>query len=248
MDTTPWRTTLEGCRILRCKAWRPSLEQPKPDIRFVEARLRRRLSMLSSMALHTLHALGPLPAHCPLFFVSFRGELNQQLKVNRMLFEEGALLPAAFSLSVFNTPPALCCMALGLKAGYAALYPAENGFPFALAAAAAALKTPGGRPVDGTTQAASPLPSTPPLPPYLAFLYADELPAPEYASLLTGPQPEALAFALLLAGPAASGEGREEAGREGLALPTLPPADCQSPQHFWAALAAHFGPNGVPHV
>jgi hypothetical protein len=93
------------------------------------------------MALRVLHDLGPLPPNTPLLFVSFRGELNQQLKVNKILFEEGEVLPAAFSLSVFNTPPALSSMALGLQAGYAALYPAGNRFSVALLSAAAMLKT-----------------------------------------------------------------------------------------------------------
>ncbi|MCL2179317.1 MAG: beta-ketoacyl synthase chain length factor, partial [Cystobacterineae bacterium] len=245
-DTHPCKA-LEACLVLRHNAWRPSLEAPKPDLGFVEARLRRRLSMLSSMALHVLHGLGPLPPHTPLFFASFRGELAQQLKINKMLVEEGALLPAAFSLSVFNTPPALCSMALGLCAGYSALYPPEGRFSCALVAAAAALQAPSGPASTLPSPSPSPLPSGMSPLNHLAFVYAEEALGAEYASLQQGIPGEALAFALLLAGPVPPGE--KEAGgptteRGGFRLSRVPPGDCACPGRFLAALEAAGGGGG----
>jgi hypothetical protein len=110
-------------------------------------------------------------------FVSFRGEITQQFKINRMLIEEGDLSPAAFSQSVFNPPPALAAIALGLKAGYSAVYPASDRFVTGFQAAVAPLYS-------GKAE-------------MVVFVYADELCPPEYCDLC--PQPnKALAFAVLL--------------------------------------------------
>jgi hypothetical protein len=110
--------------------------------------------------------------------VSLRGEIAQQFKINKMLAEEGELSPAAFSHSVFNTPPAAAAIALDLRAGNSALYPRNfmDGF---LAAAAPVLAGAAG---------------------LSALVYADERCPEEYGSLRPG-QDEALAFAALLCPP-----------------------------------------------
>ena len=47
------------------------------------------------------------------------------------------ILPAGFSLSVFNTPISSATLAFGLKGGYSVLYPSKNDFSEAFKAAAA---------------------------------------------------------------------------------------------------------------
>jgi hypothetical protein len=165
----------DGIRVIRFSSWQPREEEPEPDINFTDPRFRRRLSMISRMTIRVLHDIMPLPPEAKVFFVSFRGEVNQQFRINKMLITDGDILPAAFSLSVFNAPPALASMALQLTAGYTAVYPAEENFHSALSAAAASLAAGGAD--------------------YTAFVYADETLVPDYRPWEKSP---ALAFAALL--------------------------------------------------
>jgi len=144
-----------------------------PEITFTDSLFRRRLSAISRMTVQVVHDLLPVEANAKMLFVSFRGELSRQYQINKMLIEEKSLMPAAFSLSVFNAPPALASIALGLKGGYSALYPGNNSFAAALAAAFA-------------SDAGE-----------LIFVYADEEAPPEYRCFFQE-CPPALAFAVLL--------------------------------------------------
>ena len=112
-----------------------------------------------------------------MLFLSFRGELSRQYRINKMLIEEKSLMPAAFSLSVFNAPAALASMAFGLKGGYSALYPGGNSFAAGLAAAEAAL------PYGASGE--------------LIFVYADEEVPPEYQAVFQASCPP-LAFGFVL--------------------------------------------------
>ena len=47
------------------------------------------------------------------------------------------ILPAGFSLSVFNTPVSSATLAFGLKGGYSVIYPSKNDFSEAFKAAVA---------------------------------------------------------------------------------------------------------------
>jgi hypothetical protein len=89
------------------------------------------------MTIQVIHDVMPVGDDTKLVFASFRGELARQLSINRMLAEDGDIKPAAFSLSVFNTPPALAAIALNLGAGYTAVYPGNGSFRIALMAALA---------------------------------------------------------------------------------------------------------------
>jgi hypothetical protein len=98
-----------------------------------------------------------------------------------MLVEDEALMPAAFSLSVFNTPPALASMALKCTAGYSAVYTSEGRWDGALLTAAAQTACGSGETV---------------------LVYADEAVPPEYQALARAAPgaaaPRAFAFAALL--------------------------------------------------
>jgi hypothetical protein len=186
----------KACRQLfvsRFSAWAPGLSGPEdwkawalgrkkiarttdgPALEYATPLFRRRLSQISRMTIQVLHDLLPFGESVKVAFLSFRGEIARQLEINRMLIREGDLTPAAFSLSVFNAPPALAAIALGLTAGYSALYPGQTRFDQGfLAAAAPALCGE-----------------------ETVFVYADELCPPEYGGLCP-PGNEALAFAALL--------------------------------------------------
>jgi hypothetical protein len=166
--------------ITRLSAWSPGMENSgewdewaqgkrallrssgakSPALSFTDSMFRRRLSQISKMTIQVIHDLMPFGEDTKIFFVSFCGELRRQYQVNKMLIEEKSVSPASFSLSVFNAPAALASIALGLKGGYSALYPAGNSFTACLKAAMSALFC-------GTAE-------------QLAFVYADEEAPPEY--------------------------------------------------------------------
>ena len=148
-----------------------------PEIAFTEPLFRRRLSQISKMTIQVVHDLFPVGENTKMLFLSFRGELSKQYKINKMQIEDGTITPAVFSFSVFNAPVALAAMALGLKGGYSAIYPRENSFRDGLKSANAAL-------FSGAEDE-------------LIFVYADEEIPPEYTPLLSGHSPP-FAFALLL--------------------------------------------------
>jgi hypothetical protein len=165
------------------KAWALGrLEIPRtrdsPALEYTTPLFRRRLSRISRMTIQVLRDLLPLGESVKTVFLSFRGEVSRQFEINRMLIQEGDLTPAAFSLSVFNTPPALAAIALGLTAGYSALYPGQNRFDAGFSAAAAPV-------LSGAEEET-------------AFVYADELCPPEYGGLCPPGNDEPLAFAALL--------------------------------------------------
>ena len=148
-----------------------------PDIAFTDPIFRRRLSQISKMTIQVVHDILPVEEGTKLFFISFRGELARQYQTNRMLIEENSLMPAAFSLSVFNAPAALATMAFGLKGGYCATYPGNGSFTAGLAAAEAALLYGDGKEI--------------------VFIYADEEVLENYREVC-GEYSPPLAFALLL--------------------------------------------------
>jgi len=155
-----------------------SFDSKGPELTFTDAMFRRRLSQIAKMTVQVIHDLLPLEDDTKICFCSFRGELARQYQINKMLIEEKELSPAAFSLSVFNAPVALASIALGLKGGYSAIYPAgKNAFAAGLAVAEASLCC-------DTAQE-------------MVFVYADEQAPPEYAALSRGFSPPA-AFGLLL--------------------------------------------------
>jgi hypothetical protein len=189
--------------VTRFTAWAPGFGDPRaweewaggsrdipavkdsPDIPFTDPVFRRRLSQISRMTIQVLHDLMPLKEDAKVVFLSFRGEIARQFTINRMIIEDQSVLPAAFSLSVFNTPPALAAIALGLVAGYTAVYPAD-GFRCALSAAAAPVLSGSARET--------------------VLVYADEFCPPEYGDLRPADNAP-LAFGAVLSGAAEEGGG-----------------------------------------
>ena len=81
-----------------------------PALPHLDAMFKRRLSQLSRMVLHVGHELAA-GREIATVFASRHGEISQQYKISQNLIQEGEVKPAAFSLSVFNTPVALLSIA-----------------------------------------------------------------------------------------------------------------------------------------
>jgi hypothetical protein len=182
-----WREWAAGGREIEKSKAGPSLE-------FADPLFRRRLSQISQMTIQVLRGLMPFAEETKIVFVSFRGEIARQFAINRMLVEEGDLSPAAFSLSVFNTPPALAAVALNLRSGYSALYPAKDSFRTGFLAAAAPV-------LSGAVRES-------------ALVYADEL-CPSGYGPLCPEDARPFAFAALLGAPGGGGTLQVPLGDEG---------------------------------
>lgn len=163
--------------------WEPPADDlsAAPKLEWTEPIFRRRLSQLTKMTVQVVHDLfsdGTLDKNTKLVFLSFRGELEREFKVNKTLIEEESILPAAFSLSVFNAAIAQATIALGLKGGYTCVFPSGADFASGVLSAAAPVLAQGG---DAK----------------IVLVYADENVPDYYKEFLQGPN-EPLAFAALL--------------------------------------------------
>lgn len=197
--------------ITKFASYTPSHENPaeQPKLEYVDALFRRRLSQITRMTIECVHELvanEPEYAQTKLCFASFRGEIVRQLKINKGLVEDTDVMPAQFSLSVFNTPPAAATIALGMKAGYTAIYPSEDNFLSALLAASSPV-------LCGSEK-------------NVIFAYADEKIPEEYAECagFSGELP--LAFACLISD--AKSEGAVEVNLEEKSVMEI----CKKPVDF----------------
>ncbi|MBP5405803.1 beta-ketoacyl synthase chain length factor [bacterium] len=127
-DSGKWEKWLKGEEFIEKSSAAPKLEYTDPLF-------RRRLSQISRMTVHVVHSLLEkygFDRETKLVFVSFRGEIAREFSINKGIINEKTILPAGFSLSVFNTPVALAAIAFGLTGGYSAVYPSEGDFSSAL--------------------------------------------------------------------------------------------------------------------
>ncbi len=169
--------------VSHLRVWEPPAEDlsASPKLEWTEPIFRRRLSQLTKMTVQVVHDIfsdGTIDKSAKLVFLSFRGELEREFKVNKTLIEEESILPAAFSLSVFNAAIAQATIALGLKGGYTCVFPSGADFASGVLSAAAPVLAQGG---DSKT----------------VLVYADENVPDYYKEFLKGPN-EPLAFAALL--------------------------------------------------
>lgn len=117
-------------------------EKISPKIEFTDPLFRRRFSQITKMTVQVVHDLIeeiPQAKESKILFTSFRGEIEREFAIDRMLIEDKMILPAAFSLSVFNTPIAAATIAMGLKSGYSVIYPSKGNFNDALLSGAASV-------------------------------------------------------------------------------------------------------------
>ena len=111
-----------------------------PKLEYTDPLFRRRLSQITKMTVHVIHELiekTHIDKETKLVFISQRGEIARTFSVTKTLIEENMILPAGFSLSVFNTPISSATLAFGLKGGYSVIYPSRGNFAYAFKAAAA---------------------------------------------------------------------------------------------------------------
>lgn len=132
-DEAQWQSWLAGDA---------QIEQIKesPKLEYTDPLFRRRLSQITKMTVHVIHNLlekTNVSKDTKIVFISLRGEIEREFTINKGIIEDGMILPAGFSLSVFNTPVSSATLAFGLKGGYSVLYPSKNDFSQAFKTAAA---------------------------------------------------------------------------------------------------------------
>lgn len=132
-DTKSWQDWANNkCQIEQIK------ESPK--LEYTDPLFRRRLSQITKMTVHVVHNLlekSSINKDTKIVYVSLRGEIEREFFINKTLIEDGMILPAAFSLSVFNTPISSATLAFGLKGGYSVIFPSKNNFADAFKTAVA---------------------------------------------------------------------------------------------------------------
>ncbi len=109
------------------------IEQIKesPKLEYTDPLFRRRLSQITKMTVHVMHNLlekTQLDKETKIVYMSLRGEIEREFTINKGLIEDDMILPAAFSLSVFNTPISSASLAFGMKGGYSVIFPSKNNF------------------------------------------------------------------------------------------------------------------------
>ena len=116
------------------------LTNESPKLEYTDPLFRRRLSQITKMTVHVIHGVleqSHISKETKLIFMSLRGEIARTLSVTKGLVQDNMILPAGFSLSVFNTPISSATLAFGLKGGYSVIYPSESDFSQAFKAAVA---------------------------------------------------------------------------------------------------------------
>jgi hypothetical protein len=95
--------------VARWSAWPPAqaLAPEDPDVRFIDASLRRRLGPLARMMLHVARDCAGDAASLRLVFASRHGELGYTVSLLRALAAAEPLSPTQFSLSVHNAAAGL---------------------------------------------------------------------------------------------------------------------------------------------
>lgn len=108
--------------IVSQACWRATDEAPQPDVSFVPAMARRRLTAVERAAMSVAHAAGgETAARCPLVFASRWGEIGTTIKLMHQMHEEGEMSPAGFSNSVHNAAPGAFSLFMKNRAAYTAI-------------------------------------------------------------------------------------------------------------------------------
>ena len=143
-DVTAWAPGL-GDNKTAWENWandNVQIEQTKesPKLEYTDPLFRRRLSQITKMTVQVIHNLlenSHVNPQSKIVFISLRGEIEREFTINKGLIEDGMILPAGFSLSVFNTPISSATLAFKLKGGYSVIYPSKNNFTDAFKSAVA---------------------------------------------------------------------------------------------------------------
>jgi len=117
----------------------PEDDGSAPEVRFVDALLRRRLGRLSRMALRVAAAVSEGRTSLSTIFSSRHGELSRTVGMLHALAAEEAPSPAAFSLSVHNSAAGIHAIARADRSPATALAAGEETLLWALQDAASRL-------------------------------------------------------------------------------------------------------------
>ncbi|WDY58384.1 beta-ketoacyl synthase chain length factor [Pseudomonas sp. PSKL.D1] len=133
-DISQWRAWAPGLQTpAEWQAWAqgglsPQSEAPAPDVSFLPALQRRRLSYLARMAFAVGWPLAEGQGALPLVFVSRHGETPRTYTLLCELAEGQPLSPTQFSLSVHNAVIGLWSILRGETSEMTALSAAGDGF------------------------------------------------------------------------------------------------------------------------
>ena len=129
--------------------WRAQSEDDRPDVSFVPALARRRLTSVERAAMHVAHEAmaraGAEPAGVPVVFASRWGEIGTTFKLISQFREEGEMSPAGFSNSVHNAAPGAISLFAKNTAPYTSIAGRERSLESGLLEALAQLLSASGR-------------------------------------------------------------------------------------------------------
>ncbi|HEX7250192.1 MAG TPA: beta-ketoacyl synthase chain length factor [Burkholderiales bacterium] len=127
--------------VARWSSWPRSAaaQEKSPDVAFVDAQIRRRLSPLARMMLHVAHACAGERRGLRLVFASQHGELGYTVPLLRALAAGEPLSPNTFSLSVHNGAAGLFSIVRGDRSEATALAAGDETLGQALIEARAQL-------------------------------------------------------------------------------------------------------------
>jgi len=111
-------------------------DSASPDVAFVDAMTRRRLSRLAKMALKVAHDCSPENEKVRVVFASRHGELTRTVNMLDDLAQNQPLSPTAFSQSVLNASAGLFSILRGDTSEATAISAADSSFGFGLLEAA----------------------------------------------------------------------------------------------------------------
>lgn len=134
-----------------------------PDVSFIPAMMRRKLSQLAKMVLHVAHEINPSGESMPNVFSSRYGDWRQLSKQLARYYHEKDISPTGFSLSVHNATPGILSIIQRNQAPYTAIAAGKDSFNMGLVETMAALPQTG----------------------KIAYYYAEESPPDIYKDRLT---------------------------------------------------------------
>ena len=116
--------------------WRASAESPRPDVSFVPAMERRRLTGVERAALavawQAYRAACAEGEQIPVVFASRWGEIGTTIKLMQQLHADGEMSPAGFSNSVHNAAPGHFSLFTRNKAPYTAIAAGADSYAMGL--------------------------------------------------------------------------------------------------------------------
>ena len=123
-DARPYRVPSE-IGIGGFAVWEAQPEEDRPDVSFVPALARRRLTPVERAAMHVAHEAAvqanAVDGKMPVVFASRWGEIGTTFKLISQFREEGEMSPAGFSNSVHNAAPGHLSLLTKDKAPYTAI-------------------------------------------------------------------------------------------------------------------------------